>query len=304
MHIYQDIILQSLSSNFLWPGRSSNPKNFDFWYFQIEGTDGRSTNIYQHKTSPTPPKFWEVLSGRRDMKPRGRGLYLKCLALLSLNLLSKPSNILSPRKMISSTSEEMIYLLGRSLKMKIFFTRKKRLRKIWKGREGIESCSKISKFFAFQQSSSMVVEIGRLQKTLSSLLRIFAKFDWKKFFLFHEGKRLLWKFLPIQKQSHQSHSKMIQTRQQPFPKTNFAKNLLLFFSFSDSLWSDQAESHSINFRFFTSLRALSLEKSFFKNCQSFYLVLTQACWNSKSSKSFTDCKHHHISERRMQLETW
>jgi len=68
------------------------------------------------------------------MKPRGRGLYLKCLTLLSLNLLSKPHNILSPREMVSSTSEGMKFF-GRSLHIEIFFTRTKRLRKIWRERD-------------------------------------------------------------------------------------------------------------------------------------------------------------------------
>jgi len=68
------------------------------------------------------------------MKPRGRGLYLKCLTLLSLNLLSKPHNILSSRKMISSQVQSERNFFGCSIQIKIFFVKRlrKRLRKIWK----------------------------------------------------------------------------------------------------------------------------------------------------------------------------
>jgi len=52
--------------------------------------------------SPLPPKFWAALSYHCDMKPRGWGLDLKCLTLLSIDLLSKSCNILSLRKMVNS----------------------------------------------------------------------------------------------------------------------------------------------------------------------------------------------------------
>jgi len=45
----------------------------------------------------------------------------------------------------------------------------------------------------------------------------------------------------------------------------------------------------------------SISGRFPPKSQSFFLVLTSPCWNSKFSKKFTHSKYHSIEERRMQL---
>jgi len=71
----------------------------NIWFASL----GTINFTYPSKTSSSSLDRWE-------MKPRGWGLYLKYLTLLSIDLLSKPWKMRSPRKMINSGSEGMRFL--------------------------------------------------------------------------------------------------------------------------------------------------------------------------------------------------
>ena len=118
--------------------------------------------VTQKNNPPISPKLWAALWDRRDMKSRGGGLCLKCLLLLSFNLLSKSCQILSPRKIISSEVQR-----GRNF----FFNRRKFTE--------ISSNSKISSFLFFPRiywiNLWILLEFGDLQKISRNLLRIFVK---------------------------------------------------------------------------------------------------------------------------------
>ena len=149
------------------------------------------SQVTRKNNPPISLKLWAALWDRRGMKSRGGGLCLECLLLLSFNLLSKPPHILSPRKMINSSSEGVRFFWT-LITHRNFFLQKF-------GKENFIIHFKNSSFLQFLK---MVTEFEYLQKILSSLLRVIVIiWLWKNFGFFMREKKLPWKSPPLEKKS-------------------------------------------------------------------------------------------------------
>jgi len=274
------MVLQSLSSNFSWPGISSNNSSkFYFYTFKsglirqrwvrVKWSWAASGSIplaflkYAKINFTYPSKT--LSSFQRSLRYETKRLrtLFKILHSPLYKPFLKARNILSPRKMISSTSEGMEFF-GRSFHIEISSPGERDWEK--SGGRGIWSCPKNSlDQFRDTHSNWKWTHAKNLELPSENICQNLTS---KKFWIFH-GKSNSPANLFLLKSDHtrviprlyEDFSFTRKIERNPVPKGKVTKKSLNFKNFQ-IVWWDRAESHSIKFqfRFLTSLLALFWRK--------------------------------------------